>query len=141
MSRASPSRAARRRSRGAALLEQVVVLGLALLGLIGFSRFGTELHALVRADGDGLYVVDTASTFGLRTLDNVEVPGLRLRDETEFKYGGQAGIAYPADPDALTDAEWVAYLFWRDNPKGPWRERWRINPPSCWRTNPPGIST
>jgi heterotetrameric sarcosine oxidase delta subunit len=46
------------------------------------------------------------------------------RDETEFKYGGQAGIAYPADPDALTDAEWVAYLFWRDNPKGPWRERW-----------------
>ena len=45
MSRASPSRAARRRSRGAALLEQVVVLGLALLGLIGFSRFGTELHA------------------------------------------------------------------------------------------------
>ncbi len=45
MSRASPSRATRRRSRGAALLEQVVVLGLALLGLIGFSRFGTELHA------------------------------------------------------------------------------------------------
>ncbi len=26
------------------------------------------------------------------------------RDETEFRYGGQAGIAYPADPDALTDA-------------------------------------
>jgi sarcosine oxidase, subunit delta len=46
------------------------------------------------------------------------------RDETEFRYGGQAGITYPADPDAVTDAEWVAYLFLRDNPKGPWRERW-----------------
>ena len=40
------------------------------------------------------------------------------RDETEFKYGGQAGIAYPTDPDALDDAEWVEYLFLRDNPKG-----------------------
>jgi heterotetrameric sarcosine oxidase beta subunit len=36
----------------------------------------------------------------------------------------QAGIAYPKDPDALTDAEWVDYLFLRDNPKGPFRERW-----------------
>ena len=33
------------------------------------------------------------------------------RDETEFKYGGQA-------------AEWVGYLFLRDNPKGSFRERW-----------------
>ena len=46
------------------------------------------------------------------------------RDETEFRYGGQAGVAYPADPDALTDAGWEAYVFLRDNPKGPWRERW-----------------
>lgn len=46
------------------------------------------------------------------------------RNETEFKYGGQAGIAYPADPDVLTDAAWVEYLFLRDNPKGRWRERW-----------------
>lgn len=46
------------------------------------------------------------------------------RNETEFTYGGQAGIAYPADPDAMTDAEWVEYLFLRGNPKGRWRERW-----------------
>ena len=25
------------------------------------------------------------------------------RDEVEFRYGGQAGIAYPPDPDALSD--------------------------------------
>ena len=46
------------------------------------------------------------------------------RDATEFRYGGQAGIAYPADPETQSDAEWVEYLFLRDNPKGPWRERW-----------------
>jgi heterotetrameric sarcosine oxidase delta subunit len=46
------------------------------------------------------------------------------RDEVEFSYGGQAGVAYPADPAALSDEEWAAYLFVRDNPKGPFRERW-----------------
>jgi sarcosine oxidase, subunit delta len=46
------------------------------------------------------------------------------RDEIEFAYGGQAGIAYPADPDALSDEEWGEFLFVRDNPKGPFRERW-----------------
>jgi heterotetrameric sarcosine oxidase delta subunit len=46
------------------------------------------------------------------------------RDETEFAYGGQAHVPYPADPDALSDAEWGAYLFVRDNPKGPFAERW-----------------
>lgn len=35
---------ARRKLRGAALLEQLVLLAVALLGLIGFSRFGTALH-------------------------------------------------------------------------------------------------
>ena len=46
------------------------------------------------------------------------------RDETEFRYGGQAHVARPADPAALTDAEWADYLFMRDNPKGAFRERW-----------------
>ena len=46
------------------------------------------------------------------------------RDETEFHYGGQAHVAYPADPDALDDAAWAEYLFVRDNPKGEWAERW-----------------
>lgn len=33
-------------------------------------------------------------------------------------------MAYPTDPDALSDEEWAAFLFMRDNPKGPLRERW-----------------
>ena len=46
------------------------------------------------------------------------------RDETEYHYGGQAHVPYPASPDDLSDAEWAEYLFYRDNPKGPFAERW-----------------
>ena len=37
---------------------------------------------------------------------------------------GRPGVAYPADPDAADDATWAEYLFMRDNPKGPFDERW-----------------
>ena len=33
-------------------------------------------------------------------------------------------MPYPEDPDALSDEEWAEYLFFRDNPKGPFAERW-----------------
>jgi sarcosine oxidase, subunit delta len=46
------------------------------------------------------------------------------RDETEFHYGGQAGVAYPADPMAVTDEQWAEYVFMRENPKGWFAERW-----------------
>jgi heterotetrameric sarcosine oxidase delta subunit len=46
------------------------------------------------------------------------------RDEIEFSYGGQAGVPYPAAPEQLSDAAWAEYLFVRDNPKGPFAERW-----------------
>jgi heterotetrameric sarcosine oxidase delta subunit len=46
------------------------------------------------------------------------------RNETEFRYGGEAHIAYPDDPAALSDEEWGRYVFVRDNPKGPFAERW-----------------
>ncbi|MFJ9407138.1 sarcosine oxidase subunit delta [Streptomyces sp. NPDC101393] len=46
------------------------------------------------------------------------------RDETEFHYGGQAHIAFPAAPAELDDREWAEYVFYRDNPKGPFAERW-----------------
>jgi heterotetrameric sarcosine oxidase delta subunit len=46
------------------------------------------------------------------------------RDETEYHYGGQAHVAYPQDPSALSDEEWAAYLFYRDNPRGVFAERW-----------------
>ncbi len=46
------------------------------------------------------------------------------RDETEYHYGGQAHVAYPASPDELSDREWAEYLFFRDNPQGQFAERW-----------------
>jgi len=54
----------------------------------------------------------------------VPCPWCGPRPEVEFRYGGQAGVAYPADPDAPDDASWAEYVFMRDNPKGPFRERW-----------------
>ena len=54
----------------------------------------------------------------------IECPWCGPREEVEFRYGGQAGIAYPADPEGLDDAAWARYLFLRDNPKGRFRERW-----------------
>lgn len=54
----------------------------------------------------------------------IPCPWCGPRNETEFHYGGEAGVAYPADPDALSDEEWGRYLFVRANPKGALRERW-----------------
>ncbi len=54
----------------------------------------------------------------------IPCPWCGPREENEFSYGGEAHIARPADPDALTDAEWADYLFMRTNPKGRHRERW-----------------
>jgi sarcosine oxidase, subunit delta len=54
----------------------------------------------------------------------IDCPYCGPRDEIEFRYGGQAHVARPKEPDKLSDAEWAAYLFMRDNPKGPFRERW-----------------
>jgi len=54
----------------------------------------------------------------------ISCPNCGSRDETEFHYGGQAHVAYPDDPSALTDEEWAQYVFFRDNPSGPFAERW-----------------
>jgi sarcosine oxidase subunit delta len=54
----------------------------------------------------------------------IPCPWCGKRDEIEFRYGGEAHIARPADPDALDDAEWADYLFMRANPKGVLAERW-----------------
>jgi heterotetrameric sarcosine oxidase delta subunit len=54
----------------------------------------------------------------------VPCPWCGPREEIEFRYGGQAGIAYPSDPDALSDEAWADFLFMRDNPKGAFAERW-----------------
>ena len=47
------------------------------------------------------------------------------RPEVEFAYGGEAHLARPADPSALSDEAWAAYLYFRKNPRGLHAERWR----------------
>ncbi|HXZ60137.1 MAG TPA: sarcosine oxidase subunit delta [Steroidobacteraceae bacterium] len=50
-------------------------------------------------------------------------PWCGARDEWEFVCGGTSHIARPAL--TASDAAWGEYLFFRDNPKGLHRERWR----------------
>ena len=54
----------------------------------------------------------------------IPCPWCGPRDEIEFRCGGEAHIARPADPEALDDAAWAEYLFMRANPKGVIAERW-----------------
>ena len=46
------------------------------------------------------------------------------RAEEEFHRAGEAHLMRPADPDACSDAEWGDYLYFRDNPRGVYREMW-----------------
>ncbi|WP_128430532.1 sarcosine oxidase subunit alpha family protein [Streptomyces cyaneus] len=54
----------------------------------------------------------------------IPCPWCGPRDEAEFHYGGQAHVPYPENPASLSDEDWARYLFFRDNPKGPFAERW-----------------
>jgi sarcosine oxidase, subunit delta len=47
------------------------------------------------------------------------------RPELEFRHGGEAHVARPANPMATTDGEWAAYLYFRANTRGLHAERWR----------------
>lgn len=49
-------------------------------------------------------------------------PHCGVRDETEFRFGGQSHIARPRA--AISDREWTEYLFVRENPCGIHYERW-----------------
>ncbi len=54
----------------------------------------------------------------------IPCPHCGLRDLTEFRHGGEAGVERPADPSAASDAVWADYLYYRNNVKGPHVERW-----------------
>jgi sarcosine oxidase subunit delta len=54
----------------------------------------------------------------------ISCPNCGSRDETEFHYGGQAHVPYPENPHELTGREWAEFLFYRDNTKGVFAERW-----------------
>jgi len=58
-------------------------------------------------------------------MHRIQCPWCGERSEDEFTCGGQSHIERPADPAAVSDEQWAAYLFERDNPKGVHYERWR----------------
>jgi sarcosine oxidase subunit delta len=47
------------------------------------------------------------------------------RPELEFSHGGEAHLVRPADPAAVSDEAWGAFLYERTNAKGVHAERWR----------------
>lgn len=52
-------------------------------------------------------------------------PLLGARDAQEFTYLGDASLLYRPDPAADTaEADFIEYVFQRDNPAGPHRELW-----------------
>jgi len=54
----------------------------------------------------------------------INCPHCGDRPEIEFRCGGEAHLARPADPSALDDAQWAEFLFYRKNTKGVLSERW-----------------
>ncbi len=54
----------------------------------------------------------------------IQCPYCGPRPEIEFRGGGEAQIARPADPAQTTDEQWAGFLFFRSNPKGRHAERW-----------------
>ena len=61
----------------------------------------------------------------------IACPHCGPRDETEFVYGGDASVTRP-DPARADPAAWHAYVYLRDNPKGPHAEL-RYHQASCRR--------
>jgi heterotetrameric sarcosine oxidase delta subunit len=51
----------------------------------------------------------------------LDCPYCGMRDETEFRYGGEANRARPTGSQI---ADWSHYLYWRGNHCGPHTELW-----------------
>ena len=54
----------------------------------------------------------------------IPCPNCGLRDQDEFRFGGEAPVVRPENPQRASDEEWAGYLFYRNNAKGPQLERW-----------------
>ncbi len=54
----------------------------------------------------------------------IKCPYCGDRAESEFSYGGEAGITRPKETEKLSDAEWADYLFMRSNTRGLYQEHW-----------------
>jgi heterotetrameric sarcosine oxidase delta subunit len=55
----------------------------------------------------------------------IPCPHCGPRDVTEFSYGGDANVRQPSGADAASEAAWSAYVYLRDNPRGPHGELWQ----------------
>jgi len=55
----------------------------------------------------------------------INCPYCGERPEIEFRHAGEAHIARPENPAALSDEAWTEFLYFRSNPKGTHAERWR----------------
>jgi sarcosine oxidase subunit delta len=55
----------------------------------------------------------------------IPCPWCGARPELEFAYCGEAARVRPADPSALSDDSWAAFLYERKNSRGLHAERWR----------------
>lgn len=58
----------------------------------------------------------------------IQCPRCGVRDETEFRYRGDARVARP-DADAALDA-FAAYVYQRENPRG-WHLEWWLHVGGC----------
>jgi sarcosine oxidase, subunit delta len=47
----------------------------------------------------------------------IDCPYCGARPELEFRYGGEAHVARPADPSMISDEAWAEFLFYRSSPK------------------------
>lgn len=54
----------------------------------------------------------------------IECPHCGPREEVEFHYGGEAHVPYPEAPHTLDDTEWAHFVFFRNNTRGLYAERW-----------------
>ncbi|MDX1376573.1 MAG: sarcosine oxidase subunit delta [Burkholderiales bacterium] len=54
----------------------------------------------------------------------IKCPHCGPRAQIEFTYRGDATVARPADPDAVSIEAWLDHIYFRDNPRGPHSEWW-----------------
>ena len=54
----------------------------------------------------------------------IRCPWCGERHQSEFAYGGEAGVERPTVPQTADAVAWAHYLHFRTNPKGTHRERW-----------------
>ena len=54
----------------------------------------------------------------------IKCPYCGYRDQSEFASGGEAHVVRPKNPQSLSDKDWGEYVFYRNNPKGIFYERW-----------------